>query len=232
MTRILVGVIVTAVCVASVDTAVAQSVPRVTGSRTNDRATLSLQSGTLQVIQQFTRDGFSLQLTDRGETVRFTGNLAGEVSIRRGGRQHGFSIRRPAPADQAAVEAVLIGSRTLPAFDRVMETPWAKAPVAAAFRSAHALVGVLRADQRPLATVASMAAASSPPQIVRARADGPDVCWSSYTRDVLQYTYDLEGCVAEARDSWFPLALGWCAYEYNIKTSLAAMWALDCYGLL
>ena len=74
--------------------------------------------------------------------------------------------------------------------------------------------------------------ASPKVSLIPVRRDGPSDCWDPYARDVVQYTYDLEACVAEARDSWLPWALGWCAYEYDIKTSLAFMWLLNCYSLL
>lgn len=232
MTRSFVGFVLSAAILATHASALAQEAPRVKGTRDAKGATISLESGRLRVVQTLTRDTLSLQITEGREVVRFTGDLTGKVVVERGGRRHGFSVRSGGAADQAAVLNLLAGSEALRSFDAVMNTTWGRsAKPAAAFRSAHAMLGLFRGDYQP---TTMLAASARQPQvsIVPARRDGPDACWSAYTHDVLGYTYDLEACVAEARDSWFPLHLGWCAYEYNIKTSLAFAWMLDCYSLI
>lgn len=233
MTRSLVGVgwLLMALVAAPADVS-AQNEPRVRASKSPKQATISLQAGQLHVVQRLTRDAFDLHLTEGGDTVRFTGDLGGNVTVQRGTTQHGFSMRTAGPADQARLLALLAGSTALGRFDEVMNTAWGRsAKPAAVFRSAHSLLAVLRGNAQP---VAALVAAVATPKVtlVPARRDGPDACWSAYSHDVLRYTYDLESCIEESRSSFFPLHLGWCAYEYNIKTSLAFVWMLDCYSVL
>jgi hypothetical protein len=210
----------------------AQGEPRVKAAKDEQQTTISLQAGQLQVIEKLTRNTIDLELTEGKDTVRFRGDLAGRVTVQRGTRQHALSVRTATPSDQAAVASLLAGSAALRSFDAVMETSWGRSGrPAAVFRSARALVALFRGNLEP--TVAIVSSVASPKvSLLPVRRDGPDACWTSYTHTVVQYTYDLESCVAEARDSWFPLHLGWCAYEYDIKTSLAFAWMLDCYGLL
>jgi hypothetical protein len=211
--------------------AAAQADPQVKSTRQKGGATITLSSGTLRVVQKLTTDAFDLRVVDARDEFRITGNLAGHVSVQRGVRRHAFSMRTAGAADRAAILALLDGSPALRAFDQVMTSTWAKTKQAAVFRSADALIALFRGSYQPtVALVASMAAPAA--GVVPVRRDGPDACWSAYSHDVVGYTYDLEACVAEARDSWLPWALGWCAYEYDLKTSLAFVWMLDCYSLI
>jgi hypothetical protein len=210
----------------------AQGVPRVKAAKDQQQTTISLQAGQLKVVETLTRDAIDIQLIQDNDVVRFSGDLAGRVTVQRGTRRHSLSVRTATPGDEAAVASLLAGSAALRSFDIVMDTPWGRsARPAAPFRSARALVALFRGNFEP--TVAVVSSVASPKvSLAPVRRDGPDACWTAYTHTVVQYTYDLESCVAEARDSWFPLHLGWCAYEYDIKTSLAFAWMLDCYGLL
>lgn len=211
--------------------AAAQDEPRVKATRDQQQTTITLQSGSLRVVEKLTATMVDLQLIEGTDSVRFTGDLAGRVSVQRGGARRTLSVRTASAAEQAAVGALLAGSAALRRFDALMATPWGRsARPAGAFRSVHALVALFRGDYRPTAVVAAMA--SPRVSLVPARRDGPDACWTAYTHTVVQYTYDLESCVGEASNSWNPFHLAWCAYEYDIKTSLAFAWMLDCYGLL
>lgn len=231
MTRSLIGVVMGVALIATPVATAAQSVPEVKATRQKTGATITLKAGRLQVVQRLGADAFDLRLTDKGDDVRLTGNLAGRVSVQRGARRHAFSMRTAGAADQAAIQALLADSTALRGFDAVMNTPWARTQRAVAFRSANAMLALFRGDYRPTtALVASVATRKE--GIVPVRRDGPDACWSAYSHDVVRYTYDLEACVAEARDSWIPWALGWCAYEYDLKASLAFVWMLDCYSLI
>jgi hypothetical protein len=93
----------------------------------------------------------------------------------------------------------------------------------------------IRALQGVDVSVAQMAAAASMPQasIVPARQRlSPSQCWDTYSRDVVKFTYDLQSCLASLSGNWWnPLHTAWCAYEYNLKSSLAGIWLLDCYGV-
>jgi hypothetical protein len=186
----------------------------------------------LKVTETLTSNTLDLRLTEGSDTVQFTGDLAGRVTVQREGQQKSLAVRTATESDQTAVLNLLAGSTALRSFDALMDTAWGRsAKPAAPFRSARALLALFRGDYAPTAAV--VASMTSPRvSVMPVRRDGPDACWSAYSHDVLKYTYDLEGCVAEARDSYFPLALGWCAYEYDLKTGLAFVWLLNCYSLL
>jgi hypothetical protein len=231
MTRSFVRLVLSAALLALPALAAAQSEPRVSATKGQQQTTITLQSGRLHVMQTLGAELVDLRVTDGSDTVRFTGDLAGRVTLQRGGKRHTLSVRNATASDQAVLAALLAGSTALRAFDGVMETEWGRsAKPAAPFRSARALVAIFRGDYKPTVVVAAMA--SPPVSMIPVRRDGPDACWTAYTHTVVRYTYDLESCVAEARDSWNPFHLAWCAYEYDIKTSLAFAWMLDCYGLL
>jgi hypothetical protein len=212
--------------------AAAEEAPRVKTLKGREEATITVTSGRLQIVQKLSRTRVDLQISEGPDTVKFSGTLSGRVTLERAGTRHAFAMRAATPADEAIVARLLGGSTALKSFDGLMNSAWGRtAKPAAAFRASHALLAVFRGDAQP--TLALVTAMSRPqPTLMPARRDGPNACWEAYTHDVLRYTYDLEGCVAEARDSWFPLHLAWCSYEYNIKTSLAFWWMLDCYGLL
>jgi hypothetical protein len=213
--------------------AMAQGAPRVRASRTHQQASISLQAGALRVTQTMTRKAFELQLTDGKDRVRFTGDVNGNVSVQRGDVSRAFSLRTGSSADQAAVIALLTESTAVRSFDSVMRSGWAaSAKSAVLFRAAHSMLGALRGSDRPVAALFRNGAPAANASIIPVRRDGPAACWDAYSRDVIRYTFDLEGCIDEADDSINPLHLAWCAYEYNIKTSLALIWLLDCSGVL
>ena len=228
MTRSFGGLVFLAGLVAFPAFAAAQSAPQLKASRQKEQMTISLLSGQLRVVETLSRSAVDLQIVQGTDVVRFTGDLAGQVTVQRGAARQTLTVRSAAVKEQTAIAAMLAGSAALSGFDTVMETSWGRSSrPAAPFRSARALLALFRGDYAPTARlIASMA--SPAVSLVRR---GPNDCWESYSHDVVQYTYDLEACVAEARDSWVPWALGWCAYEYDLKTSLAFWWLLDCYGL-
>jgi hypothetical protein len=216
---------------ATAGTAWAEERPQVSAERQGTHATITLRAGALHVVQTLTRDSIKLRLSSGGDLVEFRGDLAGRVTVQRGNQRHAFRVRTAGAADAAALVQMLNASPAVQQFDRVMQSDWASTTRAATpFRSAHVLLAVFRGDRQPtLALVTTPATSTS--SITLVRSGGPDACWSAYSRDVVQYTYDMEACVDEARNSWWLGHLAWCAYEYNIKTSLAMLWLLDCYGV-
>jgi hypothetical protein len=93
----------------------------------------------------------------------------------------------------------------------------------------HAISGDTRATGAMVVQAMARPAMAFRPVAQRSRADE---CWDGYTRSVLRYTYEYEGCVREARDLWWEAwRLAWCAYEYDLKATLAGFWLLDCNGI-
>jgi hypothetical protein len=94
---------------------------------------------------------------------------------------------------------------------------------------------VLRVLQGGTPNIAAMAMrpTSAPATLILARQRmSPSQCWDTYSRDVTKFTYDLQVCISWVDANWWnPLHLAWCAYEYNLKSSLSAIWLLDCYGV-
>lgn len=232
MTRVVFGMALAAALVVVPALAWAQGDPRVKASRGRDHGTISMQAGKLSVTQKLTRTALDLQLAEGGDVLRLTGDLEGNVVIERGAVRHAFSMRTGGADDQRIVLALLADSAPLRSFDALMRTAWGRSSRAATvFRSAHSLLALFRGDERPVQALTALAPAPVA-SIVPVRRDGPSACWTTYTLDVVRYTYQLESCVDESRNSYFMFHLAWCAYEYDIKTSLALMWLLDCNGLL
>jgi hypothetical protein len=114
----------------------------------------------------------------------------------------------------------------------LLQSSWTRsAEVATVFKSAREVIRVLQADHNVVERVVAKrptVAYSIVPVLQRT----PSQCWDAYTRDVVHFTYELQSCLNSASYAWWnPLATGFCAYEYNLKSSLAAIWLLDCYGV-
>ena len=211
--------------------AAAEPAPRVKLSRDRQQATITLKAGRLAVTQTLTRQSFALTVAENSDTVRITGNLAGDVTVERGPQRQAFSMRTAAASELSAVAALLAGSSALRSFEAVMRSEWAgRATVAGPFRAAQSMVALFRGDHEPV--IALMSSVATPaPAFIPVRDSGPRACWLTYARDVVQYTYDLESCLQEAANSWWLGHAAWCAYEYDLKATLALFWLADCSGL-
>lgn len=231
MTRVLIGVVMAwAMTVAPALAGVSE--PTVKTLRDGNRATITLRAGGLTVTQILTQSVVDIQLGEGHDTLRVTGDLEGRVIVERRGQRHTFSMRAAQAADQVALNAMLSGSPALSAFDRVLQSSWGQSHRAAAmFKSSRELIRVLQGDYRSVTSLAAPPVAST--ALVRvAQRLSPSQCWDTYARDVIHFTYELQSCLNSASYQWWnPLATGWCAYEYNLKSSLAGIWLLDCYGV-
>jgi hypothetical protein len=209
------------------------SEPLVSTMREADRAVITLRAGDLTVTQTITRTAVDVRFVQGRDAIRFSGDLDGRVVVERGDQRRAFALRTASPEDQIAINAIAAESAAFAAFDALMQSDWARtAEMAALFTPTREWI---RALQGANATVAEMAAAASMPQasIVPARQRlSPSQCWDTYSRDVVKFTYDLQSCLASLSANWWnPLHTAWCAYEYNLKSSLASIWLLDCYGV-
>ena len=232
MTRVLIGM-AAAWCVALSPAWANSSEPRVSASREADRAVITLRAGDLTVTQTITRSAVDVRLVRPEDAIRFSGDLDGRVVVERGDRRRAFSMRSALPEDQVALNAIVGESAAFEAFDTLMRSEWARtAQMAGLFTPTREWI---RALQGVDVSVAQMAAAASMPQasIVPARQRlSPSQCWDTYSYDVVKFTYDLQACLASVSANWWnPLHTAWCAYEYNLKSSLAGIWLLDCYGV-
>lgn len=232
MTRSLVGMAAATLVAFSPVTVSAHTHPQITVSREKDQATIVLERGDLTVTQTLAGETVDLRLVQGADHVRLTADLEGRVRMERGERQHQFSMRTATPADQAAITALLAGSAAVPSFDAVMQSEWARTTKAAQlFTSARALLGVLQGDYQPVARMAAAVSTPAPTLMFARQRMSPSQCWDTYSRDVVYFTYELQRCMVEASYSLNPLRSAWCAYEYNLKSSLSAFWLLDCYGI-
>jgi hypothetical protein len=234
MTRVVTGVVV-AWTMMLAPAAARAAEPKIATVRDSDRATITLRMGALTVTETLTRTAVSLRLVHEDDSVRFAGDLDGQVVVERGGTSRHLSLRRAEADDYAAINALLAGSSALRAFDTLLQSAWARSSESAAlFKSTREVIRVLQGE--PLAKVGAAAitpvaapAASLVP--VRQR-PSPSQCWDTYARDVIHFTYELQSCLNSASYQWWnPLATAWCAYEYNLKSSLASIWLLDCFGV-
>jgi hypothetical protein len=207
--------------------------PDITVVRNGEERTVTLRAGALRITQTLGARSLNVQLTEGDDEVAFTADLDGRVTIRRGDAQRSFSVRAATEQDQAGLNAMLLGSRALAAFDDLMQSAWAHdAQVATVFRTAREVLRVLQTDHRSIEWMAAARPISSP-MVLRVRQRlTPAQCWDTYARDVVHFTYELQSCLASVGAQWWnPLATAWCGYEYNLKSSLAAVWLLDCYGV-
>jgi hypothetical protein len=190
------------------------------------------RTDSVRVTQSMTSSGFDLIVSDGRDTARVVGDVHGRVRVERGGRSVTVLLQQATPAEAQAARAVLAGSTAIARFGEIVATGWARSTKEAlVFVSAHAVVALLQGDAMPLRAMAHRLAASDEPTLVRVRQPRTAAeCWRAYEVDVVGYTYELERCLEEARSSLNPLRSAWCAYSYNLKTSLAFVWLLDCSG--
>jgi hypothetical protein len=198
-----------------------------------DGAIITLEYGDFRMTQTFSGKTVDMHLSGDGDQLRLTSDLDGNIALERNGNGHRFSMRAATPADRDAVVRLLSGATVIARLDDVLRTEWAQTTNAAAVvASARALIGILEGNVEPVARMAAdVRSRAQAPAVIRARSQQtPYGCWETYSQDVLQFTYDLEACLAEAADSWNPLRTAWCAYEYNLKASFAFVWLTDCFG--
>ena len=205
--------------------------PRVSVTRGTDTVTLTARTATLRVSQTLTPTTFDLVVSDGRDSAQITGDTEGRVTVRRSGRTLSLALRDATVAQAEAVRALLRGSTALANLRQLAASAWARSHKdALAFVSAQAMVAVLEGDQTPIRAVVHRIQTSRDPQVVRVRQMTASDCWRAYERDALSYTYELERCMSEASYSLNPLRSAWCAYSYNLKSTLAFIWLLDCSG--
>ncbi len=240
-TRWVVGMVAVAVvCLAPiVASAAGEATPRFRAVRGNGQITISVEAEGMAVKERISSQAFDLTISQKGDTVRFTGVVDGHVTVERGGRTNGFSMRDPLSRDFALVGQIVAASPALRQFGAVAASVRGRNDAGArVLTMAHEMVGLIQGNGQAVRETIGRA---TPPAGVgfttvaqRTRDDGgaygPSSCWVPYQRDVVRYTYELEGCMREARDSRNPLATAWCAYEYDLKATLAFYWLLDCNG--
>ena len=232
MTGGVIGVAVAWMLAAS-PAAAATGEPKIETMREANRTTVTLRDGDLTVTEIVTRSGVDLRLTHQDDTVRFAGDLAGRIVFERGGRSRAFGLRQAQAADHAALNALLADSAALGAFDKLLQSDWARsAESAVLFKATREVIRVLQGEPSVVWQMATTPAAPAA-SLVRARQRlSPSQCWDTYARDVIHFTYELQSCLNSASYAWWnPFATGFCSYEYNLKSSLAAVWLLDCYGV-
>jgi hypothetical protein len=237
MTRSVVGVAAMAMVAAMTvapDVSQAQTSadrPRLEITRGDGRVTISARARDLTVTQTLRPVGFDLRIVLGRDLVRVNGDTAGRVRVERTGRSLALSMAGATVEQAAEVRSLLAGSTALAAFDALVASEWARTTrEAVVFHSAHAIVALLRGDQRPLQAFVRRVKAGREVRLIAIGQMTAHECWRSYERDVLRYTYELEICLADASNSLNPLTSAWCAYEYNLKTTLAFIWLLDCSG--
>ncbi len=204
--------------------------PRVTTTRGDGRVTVTMAYRKLVVRETLSSSTFDVTVADPSDAVRFAGDASGRLRVERNGRVVVLAMTTATLTDAAAVKALLAGSSALATFDEAMRTEWAQTREATLFASAHATVGLLQGNTHRLRALVKRFRQDGEFRLIAAAQSGPAGCWDSYERDVIKYTYELEQCIQDAADSWNPFGVAWCAYEYNLKATLAFYWLLDCSG--
>jgi hypothetical protein len=234
MTRVLFWLVV--VLVMTVAPALAQSAdPEVKASRLGSGALVKLQAGELFLTQTLSKTAVRLELALGEDQVQFSADLDGRVTVARGVERRTFAVRGATRDDQTAFNALLAGSPAFRAYESLLGSDWAyTSPLRPVFMAPREVIRVLQGD---VDGVLELAAATRPvanASIVRARQRlSPAQCWDTYSRDVIYFTYELQSCLSNVSAQWWnPFATAWCAYEYNLKSSLSAVWLLDCYGVM
>jgi hypothetical protein len=198
-------------------------------------ATITLRHGALTVTQRLSDTRLDLHVVQGDDSVELSADLAGRVAIARADARRAFEVRRATRDDQAAFKNIVSESSALSAFETMMQSSWARTDAAAPFRSTRELIRVLQGDYNAVDYMAATRVTPATPMasIVFARQRlSPSQCWDTYAQDVVKFTYDLQSCLSQVIGNWWnPLHTAWCSYEYNLKSSLASIWLLDCYGV-
>jgi hypothetical protein len=206
--------------------------PEVTATREGRGATLTLRHGGLTIVQRLAERTLDLSVTEGRDELRVSADLDGRVTMERAGKRRAFEVRSATLDDQAALNSLLSDSAAMTAFDRVLASEWARSEMAAPFRTTREVIRALQGDYNVVSRMASVVSTPRTPIVFARQRLSPSQCWDTYSRDVTKYTYDLQSCLSNAYYAWWnPLHSAWCTYEYNLKSSLAAVWLLDCYGV-
>jgi hypothetical protein len=197
-----------------------------------DAATITLRDGALTIVQHLTETALDLRLTQGEDDVRLVADLSGRVVVSGGGQHRAFLVRSATEDDVRVVRGIVERSAALAAFDRLLQSPWAATNAAVAFRSTRALIRVLEGDDNAIVEAPAPRVAPRTAIVLARQRLSPSQCWDTYSRDVVKFTYDLQSCLSQTSANWWnPLHVAWCSYEYNLKSSLASIWLLDCYGV-
>jgi hypothetical protein len=202
--------------------------PRVTTTRKGGSVTIAARTPELVVSQTLRRGLLDVSITAGADRVRVVGDEGGFVRVERAGRTRSFDVRAARAEDITAVRAMLSTSTAMSAFESLLASPWGGSRAAMPFAASHALVALLQARTEPLRAIVQRARAGD--TLLKNIRLTSGECWHYYERDAVRYTYELEQCVADASNSLNPLRVSWCAYSYNLKTTLAFLWLLDCNG--
>ncbi|HXG89153.1 MAG TPA: hypothetical protein VNJ02_12520 [Vicinamibacterales bacterium] len=210
--------------------------PQISVQRDNDVArSVLVDAGELKLRHQLMPDAFVLTLLTGADRLTIAGAQDGPLVVEHGSVQMKVTMRSALPEQLSRLRRTLESSSALVAFDRLMASPWAKEQMpAATIGPVHALLETLRGRSAGVAAVAAMGSprATSTVAIRLAReTQTPSECWNIYSRDVLLFTYDYQTCVKSADDTWNPLHVAGCAYEYNAKAIFAAYWYASCNGV-
>jgi hypothetical protein len=231
MTRVLIGLV--AMWGLAIAPAFAASRnPEITVVRDGETRTVTLRAAGLLTTQTLTPTRVNVRIATPEDEVQFVADLSGRVSVQRAGQRHAFGVRSATHEDHRTFTRILANSQALTAFDALMESAWGSTEVATVFRSARVVMRTLQTDYTAMEFVTASRAISNPSIVPVRQRLGPSQCWNTYSRDVVLFTHELEYCLGSVSSQWWnPLATAWCAYEYNVKSSLAGIWLLDCFGL-
>jgi hypothetical protein len=231
MTRVLMGMTMVSM-LATTSVFAYPKEPEVKIERDDERALVTLKAATFTLMETLTRSGVELRLEEGTDVVQFSADLEGQVVVTRGHRKRAFGLRSATFEDRAALVAMLAESPALAAFDRLLQSTWARSPRASLFTSTREILRVLEGDYTSVAQMMPVRRFETSASLRRVAQRSPSECWDTYARDVIHFTYELQSCLNSASYQWWnPFATAWCAYEYNLKSSLASVWLLDCYGV-
>jgi hypothetical protein len=208
--------------------------PAISVARASGKATLVVKAGDLRFEETLTPSTFDLSVVLGNDMVRLSGNQTGDIEVTRARRTYKTSMTTASPAQLGVVRGILGDSPALRALQAVVdEARVAGGRYAGLLHSANALLRIVQGDPRATGDLVVLAMAQQPGGFrTIAQRQRADDCWDGYARAVLRYTYEYEACVREARDRWWEVyRLAWCAYEYDLKATLAGFWLLDCSGL-
>src|SRR5687768_4449339 len=126
MRRLVAGLAVTVVFGTGGHAAYAETMPRITVTRTEGHVAVSMQKDRLTVTQTLTPRTFNLIVAQDGDRVRLAGDADGLVTVERNGTGYRFFVRGPGGIDTRAVQALFTGSAALHQFDRLMGSSWVR----------------------------------------------------------------------------------------------------------
>ena len=231
MTRVLMAIPMAWMLTVSPAVAIASD-PEIKIVRDGSRAIVTVQAGTFTLMQTLTRTAVDLRLAEGADILRLSADLDGRVVVTRGHQKRVFTMQSATSEDQASLGAMLSDSPALAAFDRLLQSSWGQTSKAALFTSTREVLRVLQGDYRSDTVTAAARPVTPSMTLLRVGQRSPSQCWDTYARDVIHFTYELQSCLNSASYQWWnPLATAWCSYEYNLKSSLSAVWLLDCYGV-